>query len=102
LLEVARRAVVGSEPQSTLMMAIGAIALIANVTCLVLIAKKRDRGAHMRASYIFSANDVVANAGVVAAGLLVAWTGSAIPDLVIGAIIGVVVLLGARRILQLR
>lgn len=36
-----------------LMMSIGLVALIANVTCLVLIAKKRDRGAHMTASYIF-------------------------------------------------
>lgn len=41
LLEVVRRAVVGSEPASMLMMSIGLVALIANVTCLVLIAKKR-------------------------------------------------------------
>lgn len=102
LAEVARRAVFGSEPQSTLMMAIGMGALVANVTCLVLIAKKRDRGAHMTASYIFSANDVIANLGVVAAGALVAWTGSALPDLVIGTVIGLVVLNGARRILKLR
>ena len=34
------------------------IVLVANVMCLVLITKKRDRGAHTKASYIFSANDV--------------------------------------------
>lgn len=102
LSEVVRRAFFGSEPESALMMSIGLIALIANVSCLMLIAKKRDRGAHMTASYIFSANDVIANAGVIAAGALIAWTGSPYPDLVIGAVIGLVVLNGARRILKLR
>lgn len=102
LSEVARRAWFGSEPESVLMMGIGAVALIANVACLVLIAKKRDRGAHMKASYIFSANDVIANIGVIVAGALVTWTGSSYPDLVAGAIIGLIVLNGARRILRLR
>jgi len=72
------------------------------VTCLMLIFKSRDGGAHMKASWIFSANDVIANLGVILAGVLVAWTGSRYPDLVIGVIIGVIVLTGARRILQLK
>lgn len=102
LSEVVRRFLFGSEPESGLMMGVGLIALVANVTCLVLISKKRDRGAHMTASYIFSANDVIANLGVITAGILVAWTRSPYPDLVIGTIIGIIVLNGARRILQLR
>lgn len=102
LSEVVRRFLFGSEPESGMMMAIGLLALAANVTCLVLISRKRDYGAHMRASYIFSANDVLANLGVITAGALVAWTGSPYPDLVIGTVIGAVVLNGARRILQLR
>ncbi|ABE48962.1 cation transporter [Methylobacillus flagellatus] len=101
LLEVVRRFFFGSEPQSILMMGIGLIALVANVVCLYLIAKKRDRGAHMTASYIFSANDVIANAGVIVAGMLVAWTNSPYPDLVIGTIIAMFILNGARRILAL-
>lgn len=102
LLEVTRRAIYGSEPVSDLMMAMGAVALIANVVCLFMIFKSRNQGAHMKASWIFSANDVVANAGVIAAGILVAMTGSQVPDLVIGVIIGLVVLNGARRILLLK
>jgi len=58
--------------------------------------------AYMRASYIFSANDVVANLGVIAAGLLGGWTGSPWPDWIIGTLIGLFVLLGAVRILRLR
>ena len=84
------------------MMSFGLVALAANVTCLLLIARSRDSGAHMKASWIFSANDVIANLGVIPAGGLVAWTGSRYPDLVIGLIIGLIVLNGARRILQLK
>ncbi|GGA77332.1 sodium:proton antiporter [Neiella marina] len=102
LIEVARRASMGSEPVSLLMMAIGGVALVANVICLMLIYNVRDNGSHMKASMIFSANDVIANAGVILAGLLVAVTGSQIPDLVIGVVIGLVVANGARRILSLR
>lgn len=100
--EVVRRFVYGSEPVSGLMMGMGLLALCANVACLVLVARKRDAGAHMKASYIFSANDVIANAGVILAGFLVAVTGSNYPDLVIGVIVGLFVLNGARRILRLR
>lgn len=102
LAEVARRTLYGSEPQSPLMMGIGLLALIANISCLMLIYRHRDAGAHMKASWIFSANDVIANLGVILAGALVAWTGSRYPDLVIGTIISLIVLNGARRILQLK
>lgn len=100
--EVLRSFFWGSEPVSALMMAMGGVALIANASCLVLIARQRHGGAHMKASYIFSSNDVIANAGVILAGALVAWTGSRHPDLVIGLVITGVVMNGARRILRLR
>ncbi|MCS8315717.1 cation transporter, partial [Pseudomonas aeruginosa] len=102
LVEVARRFLYGSEPESMLMMGIGLVALVANASCLLMIYGHREGGAHMKASWIFSANDVLANIGVIAAGALVAWTGSPYPDLVIGAVVGLVVLNGARRILALK
>lgn len=102
LAEVVRRFAFGSEPVSGLMMGMGLVALIANASCLLLIARQRHAGAHMRASYIFSSNDVIANAGVIVAGVLVAGTGSPYPDLIIGLVVGLIVMNGARRILQLR
>ena len=102
MIEVGRRFLFGSDPQSLMMMAIASVALFANISCLLLIAKHRDGGAHMKASWIFSANDVVINLGVILAGLLVAWTGSNYPDLVIGGIVGGIVLIGAKRILALK
>jgi Co/Zn/Cd efflux system component len=56
----------------------------------------------MQASYIFSANDVIANLGVIVAGALVAFSGSRLPDLIVGTVIGLIVLHGARRILRLK
>ncbi|HYQ39333.1 MAG TPA: cation transporter [Pseudomonas sp.] len=100
--EVGRRFVYGSEPQSLSMIGIGLLALLANVACLWLISGHRDGGAHMRASWIFSANDVLANLGVIVAGALVAWSGSPWPDLLIGTLVGLLVLNGARRILALQ
>jgi hypothetical protein len=102
LAEVVRRIVGDATPEPIGMMGIALLALAANVACLVLIARHREGGVHMKASYIFSANDVVANLGVIVAGVLVAWTGSAWPDWIIGLVIGAVVLTGAVRILRLR
>ena len=102
LSEVLRRFIFGSEPVSILMMSFGLLALIANVTCLILIAKSKDDGAHMKASWIFSANDVIANVGVILAGVLVSVSGSRYPDLVIGLMIAIIVFIGAQRILKLK
>ena len=100
LLDVVRRTALGSEPISTLMVVIGALALLANLLCLLLMRQHREGGLHMRASVIFSTNDTLANLGVIVAGLLVAWSGSRIPDLLIGTAISLLVLHGGRRILR--
>ena len=100
LLDVLRRTVLGREPISALMVGIGALALLANLLCLALVRRHREGGVHMRASVIFSTNDTLANLGVIVAGLLVAWSGSRIPDLMIGSAISLLVLNGGRRILR--
>lgn len=98
LVEVIRRALFGSEPTSHLMIGAGAVALVANLICLRLIAKHREGGAHMRASWIFSKNDVIANTGVIVAGLLVMALGSRVPDLLVGSIVAAVVIRGGVQI----
>ena len=100
LADILRRFIVGSEPVSTLMMGMGLVALLANVTCLILISRHREGEVHMRASWIFSKNDVIANLGVILAGGLVAWSGSRLPDLVIGLLVVIVVMRGGLLILK--
>ena len=100
VIDVLRRFIYGSDPISGLMMGVGAVALTANAACLWLIARHRENGVHMQASYIFSQNDVIANAGVILSGLLVWLSGNRYPDLVIGLVIGLIVLRGGIRILK--
>ena len=100
IIDIVRRSIYGSEPVSGLMMAMGAVALVANVICLVIIRKQKNEEVHMRASWIFSANDVIANLGVIFAGVMVFWLDSRWPDLVIGVIVSCVVLRGAKMILE--
>ena len=100
--EVIRR-FVGLEtmPDFQTMIIVSIFALIANAICLYLLQKGKSKEAHMQASMIFTSNDVIINAGVIMAGLLVNWLHSSYPDLIIGAIVFIIVARGAYRILQL-
>jgi len=99
-IEVIRRFILGSEPESLLMVAVGLVALAANVSCLLLIARYRAGEVHMRASWIFSRNDVIANIGVILAGALVFSFGTPLPDLVIGFLISMIVMKGGASIVR--
>ena len=98
-LDVSRRAIFGSEPEPGYMIVVGLVALAANVVCLILISRHRDGGVHMRASWIFSKNDVIANVGVVLSGGLVWVTGIRWPDLAVGIAIAYIVFRGALAII---
>ena len=100
LVDVARRALQGSEPHSQLMMIVASVALVANAWCLSLLHRHRKGEVHMRASWIFSRSDVIANAGVILAGALVWLTGSRWPDLIVGSAIAAVVVKGGLEILR--
>ena len=100
ILEVLRRFLFGSEPESLLIIVVGSVALVANIYCLMLISRHRDSGVHMRASWIFSVNDVIANIGVIVSGGLVWAFGSRFPDLIVGALISMVVVSGGIKILN--
>ncbi len=102
LFETFRR-FVGTEqmPRFEAMIGVSLLALIANAVCLWLLHRTRSTDAHMRASLIFSANDVIINAGVIVAGGLVWLWGSRWPDLAAGLVIFGIVLRGAVRIMRL-
>lgn len=102
-IEVLRR-FLGEEklPDYPTMIIVSIFALIANGICLYILQKSKSKEeAHMKASMIFTSNDVIINLGVIVAGLLVNWLNSSKPDLIIGTIVFVLVLQGAFRILKL-
>ena len=89
-------------PDIGLMIAVSILALIANGYCLYLLQRSQSRQeAHMQASLIFTSNDVIINLGVIIAGGLSFWLQSRYPDLIIGALVFLIVMRGARRILAL-
>lgn len=102
IIEVVRR-FIGSEamPDYRIMIGVSILALIANGVCLYLLQKSKSNEAHMKASMIFTSNDVIINSGVILAGVLVLLTQSKYPDLVIGSIVFLIVVRGAIRILKL-
>lgn len=102
-IEVLRR-FLGIEqlPDFTTMIVVSSLALVANSICLYLLQKSKSKDeAHMKASMIFTSNDVIINLGVIIAALLVNWLQSNLPDLIIGTIVFLLVIQGARRILKL-
>ena len=101
--EVIRRTIYSVEfPNYLTMIIISVLALVGNALCLYLLQKSKDKDeAHIKASLIFTSNDVVINLGVIVAGLMVYWLNSNMPDLIIGAIVFFIVSKGAIRILSL-
>ncbi len=102
-VEVLRR-FFGTEtlPNFSTMIIVSILALIANGICLYILQKSKSKNeAHMKASMIFTSNDVIINLGVIIAGILVNWLSSNKPDLIIGTIVFVLVIQGAIRILKL-
>jgi len=102
LSEVIRRFVsFEAVPDFKTMIIVSILALIANSVCLYLLQKSKSKEAHMRASMIFTSNDIIINTGVIIAGVLVLLTQSKYPDLIIGAIVFLIVVMGTFRILKL-
>jgi Co/Zn/Cd efflux system component len=102
LVAVVRRFLADVEPpDAAAMIAMSALALGGNVVTIMILHRVRSDEAHLRATWIFTANDIMVNLLVIVAAVAVAVTDSAAPDLVAGAVIFVVVANGARRILAI-
>lgn len=100
LVDVVRRAITGGEPEGGLMLVTAVLSLIVNATVIRMLARFRRGEVHLRAAWIFTRADVVANIGVILSAVLVFLTGSRYPDLVVGGAIGLYVIREAVEILQ--
>ena len=84
------------------MIYVSILALIANGICLYILQRSKSKEeAHMKASMIFTSNDIIINLGVIVAGILVNWLNSDKPDLIISSVVFILVVQGAFRILKL-
>ena len=93
-------AAAGTVPEPMTMGAIGALALLANVSVAVMLYAWREGDANMRSVWLCSRNDAIGNLAVMVAALSVFGTGSGWPDLVVAAVMGVLALTAARSVIQ--
>lgn len=94
------RALHATVPEAELMGGIGVVALAVNVTAALVLARFREGDANVQAIWLFSRNDAIANIAVIVAAGLVAWTGSAWPDLVVAGVIALLFLHSAYEIVR--
>lgn len=100
LFEVIRRFVTGSDPIGLAMVITAVVNAATNLLCLRLLRSHRERGVHLKASWIFTTNDMLANLGIALSGILVMVMKSPLPDLLIGLVVVGLVLKGGWEILE--
>jgi Co/Zn/Cd efflux system component len=100
IVEVVRRYFIGSEPIGLAMMAYSGLSFGVNFYVLSRLAVFRQGEIHLRATYIFTRADVVANVALFVTGAIVAAAGLQIVDLLLGFGIGLYVLREAIEILH--
>lgn len=100
LAEVIRRFITGSEPVGLAIVITAVVNAASNFVCLKLMRKHTKSGAHMKASEIFTANDMLVNLGVVLSGIALMIFDSPIPDLFIGLVISAISIKGGVEILR--
>ena len=100
LADVVRRWLGDVEPVGLTMMVLALVAAGINLWCLVLLRRIQSDDVNMQAAETFSFNDFISNGGVLIAGGLVLWIGSPWPDLIAGALIALVAIVGGIGILR--
>lgn len=100
LVEVLRRFFGGEPPIGPAMMVMAAINAALNVICLRLLKRHRGGDVNFKASAIFTSNDSIVNLAIVLSGALVMWSGSNVPDLILGLVVAAIAAKGGREILS--
>lgn len=90
----------GTSPEASIMGIVGVAALVANLLCLLLLARHRKDNLNMSSVWLCSRNDIIANISVLAAAALVSRTYSLLPDLVVGCLLTFIFAKSASKILM--
>ncbi len=77
----------GTPPEAQTMSLVALLALAANVTSVIVLLKWRDGDSNVCSVWLCSRNDAIGNVAVIGAGLLVAATASALPDLLVAVLL---------------
>ena len=80
---------------------IGVMSLAGNSSVALMMYRHQHKDINFLSAFICCRNDAIASAGIILAGLLVMFTGSFWPDVVIGTAIAIIVCHGGIRIIRL-
>lgn len=94
------RALHAVPPEADLMGGIGVVALVVNVSAALVLMRFRHGDANVRAIWLFSRNDSLANIAVIIAAVLVALLHSAWPDIIVAAAIALLFLHSSTSIIR--
>ncbi|MEO7115880.1 MAG: cation diffusion facilitator family transporter [Caldimonas sp.] len=100
LVQAGYRVTHPQSPEALLMGAVGLLALAANCTCLALLWRRRDDDINMQSVWLCSRNDIIANVAVLLAAVLVWWSDSPWPDLIVGVALAVLFAVTATSVLR--
>ena len=84
LLEAAFSFRAGVPPLVPAMLATGTLALVANAFCFSLLWRHRADDINLRSTWLCSRNDLIGNGAVLVAAVLVGWSQSLWPDVIVG------------------
>ena len=87
-------------PEAQIMGVVGVMALAANLASVALLVRYKDGDANVRSVWLCSRNDAIGNVAVMLAALGVFGTGSALPDLIVAAIMALLALTGGVQVLR--
>ncbi len=99
-IEVALKLSAGVVPTAQTMGIFGFIALAANLTCLALLYRHRNRDVNLSSTFECSRNDVIANTGVIVAAAGVWMFNSGWPDIIVGSVIAILFFRSAIRVIS--
>jgi cation diffusion facilitator family transporter len=100
LLEVIYKTISGIVPNAETMGIIGALVLLGNGICFLLLFRHRSDDLNMRSTWLCSRNDIIANLSVLVAAAGVKAADASWPDILVGAAIAALFLKSAFTVLR--
>ena len=91
----------GLTPHAELMGLLGFLALLTNLGVAVVLYRYRDGDSNMQSVWLCSRNDAIGNFAVLAAAAAVFYTGTRWPDLIVAALMALLGLSAAIRVIRL-
>ncbi|MDG6785449.1 cation diffusion facilitator family transporter [Glaesserella parasuis] len=100
LITTIYRAFYGEIPSYSEMSIVGFLALLVNVSALLILLKFRDGDSNVRSVWLCSRNDAIGNVAVILAGIAVYFFQSKYPDLIVAFILAFLALQASQEIIK--